>query len=48
VQAVVHAPETVATRAEALGQRLQPVFEPLPAVFKSLAEQTRPMQEMLW
>jgi hypothetical protein len=41
VQVVVHDRETADTRGEALGERLQAVFDPRLAVFKSLAAQQR-------
>ena len=44
---VVHDRETADTRGEALGERLQPVFDLPLAVFKPLAAQTRPQREML-
>jgi hypothetical protein len=50
VQVVVHDRETAATRDETLGERLQPVLDPLLAVFKSIAAQERPPRaaEMQW
>jgi hypothetical protein len=47
VQTVAHDRETAATRGEAVGERLQPVFDPPLAVFKSLAALGRSQRQML-
>jgi hypothetical protein len=41
MQVIVHDRATAATRGQALEERLQPVFDPLLAVFKLLAVKER-------